>query len=222
MHGMKIDYSLYLVTDPNLSRGRGYHEIVEAAIQGGATIVQYREKNAGTRQMIREAAELQEFCRTLRVPLIVNDRVDIALAVNADGVHVGQDDMPPHLARRLIGPEKILGVSAETPEQATQAIADGADYIGASAVFATPTKQDIGKPIGLEGLAAIARVSTVPVVAIGGINAGNAAEVIRAGALGIAVVSAVVSAEDVRAAARELRRIVEEARQKQGRMAGEV
>lgn len=216
---MKINYSLYLVTDANLSRGRSHREIVESAVRGGSTIVQYREKNASTRRMIKEAGELKELCRRLGVPLVVNDRVDVALAIDADGVHVGQDDMPPEMARRLIGPDKILGVSAETPEQAIRAAAGGADYVGASAVFATPTKPDTGEPIGLQGVAAIARVSTVPVVAIGGINAGNAAEVMRAGASGIAVISAIVSADNVETAARELRRIVEDTRQESVRSA---
>lgn len=207
---MKIDYSLYLVTDPNLSRGRSYREVVGAALRGGATIVQYREKNASTRQMIQEASELQAFCRAQRVPFIVDDRIDVALAIGADGVHVGQDDMPARIARGLIGPGKILGVSVETADQAHQAVSDGADYLGASPVFGTATKPDIGKPIGLDGLAEIIRVSNVPVVAIGGINTGNAATVLRTGAAGIAVVSAIVGAEDPEAAARELRRILDQ------------
>lgn len=211
---MNVDYSLYVITNAKLSRGRPHREIIAAAIRGGATMVQHREKNASTRQMIDEAFVLRDLCREHDVPFIVDDRVDVALAVDADGVHVGQDDMPPSLARRLIGPEKILGVSAENTVQARAAIDAGANYLGIGAVFATSTKSDAGEPLGLDRFAKIARVSTIPVIGIAGINASNAASVIRAGAAGIAVVSAVVSAEDVEAAARELRMIVEQTKKK--------
>lgn len=207
-----IDYSLYVITDSRISRGRSHREVIKAAIRGGATIVQYREKNASTHQMIDEALELRDLCRGHGVPFIVNDRVDIALAVDADGVHVGQDDMPASLARRLIGRDKIVGVSTENVEQARAAIADGADYLGVGAVFATATKPDAGKPIGIAGLMKIARASTIPIVGIAGIDASNAASVIRAGAAGVAVVSAIVSAEDAERAARELRKIVDAAK----------
>ncbi len=162
--------------------------------------------------MIQEATELQEICRAHGIPFIVNDRVDVALAVDADGVHVGQDDMPAATARKLIGRDKILGVSAENVEQAQAAQADGADYIGASPIFSTPTKPDAPPPMGIQGLEQLAHAVSIPVVAIGGINAANAASIIRAGASGIAVVSAIVSAEDVLAAARELRRIADKTR----------
>ncbi len=208
---MNIDYSLYVITDAKLSRGRSNRDVIAAAIRGGATIVQYRAKNTSSRQMIEEALELRELCHAQGVPLIINDRVDVALAVDADGVHVGQDDLPAALARRLIGPGKILGVSAENVKEAQTAIAEGADYLGVGAVFATGTKADAGEPIGLQGLMQVARVSTIPIVGIAGINATNAASVIRAGAAGVAVISAVVGADDVESAARELRRVVREA-----------
>lgn len=207
-----MDWSLYIITDARLSRGRSHLEIVRAAIQGGATVVQYREKEATTRRMVEEAWELRELCRKLGVPFIVNDRVDVALAVDADGVHVGQDDMPAPLARKLIGPEKILGVSVSTVAEAIQAQRDGADYISASPVFSTPTKLDAPQPTGVEGLRAIAEAVDRPVVAIGGIKAHNAAQLIRAGAAGVAVISAIVAADDVEAAARALRAAVEAAR----------
>ncbi len=207
-----MDYTLYLVTDANLSRGRSHREIVEAAILGGVTVVQYREKQASTRRMIDEALELRDLCRRHGVPFIVNDRVDVALAVEADGVHVGQDDMPASLARRLIGHDKILGVSAENVEQALAAQADGADYIGASPIFATPTKPDAPQPMGVAGLLQMARACPLPIVAIGGLNATNAGSMIRAGAAGVAVVSAIVSAEDVQSAASELRHVIDLAR----------
>jgi len=200
-----VDYTLYLVTDNRLSRGRSCAQVVQAALRGGVTIVQYREKSATTRRMIEEARELLRRCRQAGVPFIVNDRVDVALAVDADGVHVGQDDMPAALARSLIGPKKILGVSAGTTEEARQAEADGADYVGASPVFATPTKTDAPPAIGVDGLRALASAVRIPVVAIGGMNAENAAVIRSAGAAGVAVVSAIVSAPDVEAAARAVR-----------------
>lgn len=203
-----LDWSLYVVTDAGLSRGRSHLAVIEAAIAGGATIVQYREKMASTRQMIAEAQALRELTRRAGVPLIVNDRLDVALAIDADGVHVGQDDMPAVLARRLIGPDKILGVSAANLSEAMQAVQDGADYLGVGPIVATPTKPDAAPPIGMDGLREICRNVPLPVVAIGGINATNAADAIAAGAHGIAVVSAVVAAEDVAAAARQLRALV--------------
>jgi thiamine-phosphate pyrophosphorylase len=207
-----IDYSLYLVTDTELARGRSLRQIVAAAIYGGVTMVQYREKNASTRRMIEEALELCQLCCSYNVPFIVNDRLDVALAVGADGVHVGQDDMPAAVARKLIGPGKILGVSVENVAQAQAALADGADYVGASPIFATPTKTDAPPPMGIEGLQELARGCTLPIVAIGGLNPANAAAVLRAGAAGLAVVSAIVSAEDVERAARELKGIITDTR----------
>lgn len=212
------DYGVYLVTDAGLSRGRPTRLVVEAALRGGVTAVQYREKSAGTRAMIEEARVLRELCRSAGVPFIVNDRVDVALAVDADGVHVGQDDMPAELARRLIGKGRILGVSAGTPEEARRAESDGADYIGASPIFATPTKADAPPAMGVEGLRRLAEAVGIPVIAIGGLNAGNAATMIAAGASGVAVVSAIVSAEDAEAAARELRGAVDRARTGKGRV----
>lgn len=208
-----IDLSLYVLTDAKLARGRSHEDVVAAALRGGATVIQYREKNATTRQLIEQATRLRALCRAYHVPFIVNDRVDIALAVEADGVHVGPDDMPVALARQLMGRDKIVGASAGTVEEARAAIADGADYLGVGAIFATATKADAGEPIGLAGLQQIVRVSTVPVVGIGGINASNAASVIHAGANGVAVISAVVSADDVERATRELKAIIEQAKQ---------
>lgn len=207
-----MDYTLYLVTDANLSRGRTDRAVVQAAIRGGVTVVQYREKKASTREMIERALDLRDLCRAHGVPFIVNDRVDVALAVDADGVHVGQDDMPARLARKLIGSGKILGVSAENAAQAIAGMADGADYIGASPIFSTPTKPDAPPPVGVQGLEQMARACSIPIVAIGGINATNAASMLRAGAAGIAVVSAIVAADDVEAAARDLKIIVDAAK----------
>ena len=202
----KIDVSLYLVTDRALSRGRKTAAIVREAVAGGVTCVQLREKNCGTREFLEEARAAQAALRGTGVPLIVNDRVDVALAIGADGVHLGQQDMPIADARRLGPPGWIIGVSAESAEDAIRAERDGADYVGASPVFATPTKTDHAEPLGLDGLRRMRAAVKLPLVAIGGIHPGNAREVILAGADGIAVVSAIVAADDPSTAAEELRR----------------
>lgn len=193
---MEIQYDLYVLTDKALSKGRPMVEIVEQAIQGGATLVQYRAKNACGRDMVQEALALLEVTRCYRVPLIVNDRVDVALAVDADGVHLGQEDIPCKLARKLIGPDKILGISASTVDEARRAEQDGADYLGVGAVFPTGTKADAGDAIGLEGLSAVREAVTIPIVAIGGINIDNAAVVAATSVDGLSVVSAIVSSPD--------------------------
>jgi len=205
-----MDWTLYVITDRRW--GRSHLEVARAAIEGGATAIQLRDKEATTRELIEAGLALRDLTREREVAFIINDRVDVALAVDADGVHVGQDDMPATLARKLVGPDKIVGVSASTIEEALQAEADGADYISASPVFATPTKPDAAPPTGLEGLRAIVEAVRIPVVAIGGINEGNVEEVIRAGAAGVAVISAVVGAPDIAAAARRLRQRIEKTR----------
>jgi thiamine-phosphate pyrophosphorylase len=197
-------YSLYLVTDRDLARGRPTLEIVRAAVAGGVTCVQLREKRCATREFIAEARGLLGFLKPRAIPLIVNDRLDVALAVGADGVHLGQSDMPIELARRIAGDSMIIGVSAESTADAVAAEKAGADYIGVSPIFATPTKTDTATPFGLAGLAAVRRAVKIPLVGIGGLNVRNAAEVIRHGADGIAVVSAIVAADDPELAAREL------------------
>jgi thiamine-phosphate pyrophosphorylase len=206
------DWSLYVITNTRLSRGRTNLEVVGAALRGGATVVQYREKGIATRKMVEEARDLLELCREAGIPLIVNDRVDVALAVGADGVHLGVDDMPVAIARRLLGPGRLIGYSPETPEQILASEADGADYLGVGSVYGTATKADAGAPIGLPGLARVIAEVSIPVVGIGGISVGNAAQVIQSGADGVAVISAVVAARDVEGAARRLHGIVEAAR----------
>ena len=202
----RIDYSLYLVTDRALARGRPLADVVRAAVAGGVTCVQLREKEASAREFAAAARELLALLRPLGVPLIVNDRIDVALAAGADGVHVGQQDLSVADARRLGPPGWIVGVSAESVADAARAERDGADYVGASPIFATPTKTDHAPPLGLAGLRALRAATKLPLVAIGGLHAGNARETIRAGADGLAVVSAIVAADDPRAAAAELRR----------------
>jgi len=211
-----VDWTLYVVTDKAIAGGRSHAEQARAAILGGATVIQYREKLGNTRQLIAEASAVRDVCRELGATFIVNDRVDVALAVGADGVHVGQEDMPAIIARRLIGPDMLLGVTVGNAAQARQAEADGADYLGTDAVFFTGSKPDAGPPIGVDALAEICRAVRIPVVGIGGINVGNVAQVIQAGAAGAAVISAVVSAPDVSAAARRLREAVSIAKRIEG------
>ena len=203
-----VDYSLYLVTDRTLSRGRTSEEIVGAAVRGGVTCVQLREKHCSTRNFIREARSLQPLLQHHKIPLIINDRLDVALAIGADGVHLGQSDMHIGDARRLVGEKMIIGISAENLNDAIVAEQEGADYIGISPVFATGTKVDTAAPLGLEGISWIRRAVNLPLVGIGGINAGNVREIICAGADGVAVVSAIVSADCPETAASELKNLL--------------
>ena len=167
-------------------------------------MVQLRDKGLTTRELVSEGQKLRSLTREMGALLIVNDRIDVALAVEADGVHVGPDDMPVALARELVGPHRILGASAGTVAEARAAQAEGADYLGVGSVYPTRTKADAGEPIGPNGLAHIVASVSIPVVGIGGINETDVAEVIAAGAEGVAIISAVVAADDVRAATRRL------------------
>ncbi|MEA4909372.1 MAG: thiamine phosphate synthase [Chloroflexi bacterium] len=195
---------LYLVTDRDLCLGRPLEEVVVQAVRGGASIVQLREKQISTRDFIDEARRIQAALAPYGVPLVINDRVDVALAVGADGVHIGQSDMPYSMARRLLGPEAIIGLSVETMDQVLEAEAYQVSYLGVSPVFETRTKTDLNGAWGLEGLAQVRRRSRHPLVAIGGIQAANAAAVVQAGADSLAVVSAICSAPDPYQAAQAL------------------
>jgi len=200
----RFDLSLYLVTDPLLAGPRGVVETVRQALDGGVTIVQLRDPEAKTRALVETAAALLEVTRPRGVPLIINDRVDVMLAVGADGVHVGANDMEPAVARRLAGPDAIVGRSITTLDELRETDLAGVDYIGASPVFSTPTKTDTGPELGLEGLKRLRAATTLPIVGIGRINAENARAVIEAGADGVAVVSAIMAAADPAAAARAI------------------
>ncbi|MCC7496493.1 MAG: thiamine phosphate synthase [Bryobacterales bacterium] len=201
----RFDPSLYLVTDRGQMGGRDLVNVVEAAARGGVTVVQLREKDASTREFIELARRLKPMLADLGVPLIINDRVDVALATGADGVHLGRNDMDYATARRLLGPEALIGISVETGNQQAPA---SADYLGVSPIFDTPTKRDTAPAWGLEGLRRLRAQVTQPLVAIGGIHLENARLVMEAGADGIAVVSAICTAEDPEEAARELRRVI--------------
>jgi thiamine-phosphate pyrophosphorylase len=206
------DLRLYLCTDRVLTLGRPITQAVEAAIAGGVTMVQLREKTASTREFYRIALEVYALTRRHHIPLVINDRLDIALAIGAEGLHLGRSDLPLSVARRLAGNRMFIGLSASTVEEALRAQAEGADYLGVGAVYPTGSKADAGEAIGLEGLAAIRAAVPIPVAAIGGVNEANAAKVMEAGVAGIAVISGILSQPDIEAAARNLRCIVDSGR----------
>ena len=203
-----FDLSLYLVTDRPLSGGRDMAWIVREAAMGGVTMVQLREKDCPTNEFITLARELKAALQPLGIPLIINDRVDVALAVDADGLHIGQSDMPYDMARRLLGPDRIIGLSVETMDEVIAANALDVDYIGISPVYATPTKTDTLQPFGLDGVSEVLRLSRHRCVAIGGMNRNTIGEVIRRGVEGVAVVSAIVAADSPREASAELAGVI--------------
>jgi len=209
---------LYLVTDRALCGDRSLEDVILRSVRGGARYVQIREKDQSTRDFIEEAVRIKEILTPFSVPLIINDRVDVALAVKADGVHVGQDDMPYKMARSLMGPGAIIGLSVEKWEDVEEAEVLDCDYIGVSPVFETPTKTDTKGAWGLDGLSRIRAFSRHSLVAIGGLNASNAADVVKAGGDCVAVVSAVCAAADPEAASRELVGIISDAREKMDRV----
>lgn len=198
---------LYFVTDRGLCGKAPLVDVVLQAIRGGAVCIQLREKNVTTRFFVEEAKRIKVIMAPFNIPLIINDRLDVALAVGADGVHLGQDDMPYETARQLMGPKAIIGLSVETWEDVERAQELDCDYLGVSPVFATPTKQDTKAPWGLDGLAKIRTFSRHALVGIGGIHKGNAEAVVMAGADSIAVVSAICTSPDPFKAARELNQI---------------
>lgn len=203
------DYSIYLVTDDGCLQGRALIDCVREALEGGVTLVQYRAKTASSAEMYVEALQLKELCDSFNVPLIINDRLDIAMAVGAAGVHLGQDDLPCAAARRILGEDYLIGVSAHNPEEARAALLCGADYLGCGAVFGTATKADVQK-LGTDGLAAICREKGLPVVGIGGVTADNYREVRAAGADGAAIVSGILAQPDIRATVEAIARISSE------------
>ena len=195
---------LHLVTDRALCGARGLDEVVQQAVAGGVASVQLREKTLSTRDFVEAAARLVALLAPTQTPLIINDRLDVALAAGAQGVHLGQSDLPAELARKILGPGAIIGLSVETWADVERAEGQPVDYLGVSPVFATPTKADTQRPWGLEGVARIRAFSRHPLVAIGGLNESNIGQTVRAGAVGIAVVSAICAAADPRVAAQAL------------------
>lgn len=203
------DYSIYLVTDDGCLQGRSLLDCVREALEGGVTLVQYRAKTASSAEMYAEALQLKALCDSFNVPLIINDRLDIAMAVGAAGVHLGQDDLPCAAARKLLGEDYIIGVSAHNPAEAKAALQSGADYLGCGAVFGTATKADV-KKLGTDGLAAICREKGLPVVGIGGVTADNYREVRAAGADGAAIVSGILAQPDIRATVEAIAKVSQE------------
>lgn len=205
---MKIDYTLYLCTDSGLMSCATVEESVEMAVRGGCSVVQLREKNASSLELYQLAKRVKQVTDKYAVPLIINDRLDICQAVDAAGVHLGQSDLPCAQARRILGADKIIGVSAATPEEAAKAQADGADYLGVGAVFPTTTKTNTRK-VTPEIIRGIRRAVTIPFVVIGGVNAENITQLYGLGINGAAVISAVISQPDITAAAEKMRAAAE-------------
>lgn len=203
------DYSIYLVTDDGCLQGRALIDCVREALEGGVTLVQYRAKTASSAEMYDEALQLKALCDSFKVPLIINDRLDIAMAVGAAGVHLGQDDLPCAAARKLLGEDYIIGVSAHNPAEAKAALQSGADYLGCGAVFGTATKADV-KKLGTDGLAAICKAKGLPVVGIGGVTADNYREVRAAGADGAAIVRGILAQPDIRATVEAIAKVSQE------------
>lgn len=206
---------VYLVTDRVLCGRKSLEDVVQQAVKNGAVCVQLREKDISTRLFIEEGQRIKKLLKPYKVPLIINDRVDVALACGADGVHIGQDDMPYAIARSLLGDKAIIGLSVETWDDVEESLNLDVDYIGVSPVFATPTKTDTKGAWGLAGIAEIRKISRHPLVAIGGINESNAAEVVAAGADCLAVVSAICAASDPGAVTGRLREIIDTALKKE-------
>ena len=201
-----IDYTLYLVTDRDLMSTPTLEEAVKQAIIGGCTLVQLREKDTDSRNFYCTALQVKKITSKYNIPFIINDRLDIALAVDADGVHIGQSDLPASVVRRIIGPDKILGVSTSTLQQALQAKADGADYLGVGAMFTTSTKLNAAS-VKLETLEEIKKQTALPVVAIGGINAATLPQLKGSSIDGIAVVSAIIASNDITNASRQMKEL---------------
>jgi thiamine-phosphate pyrophosphorylase len=214
--GLAIDIRVYALVDPERAGGHALPALASELAAGGATLFQLRDKHGSTRAMVEEARAIKQSLTASGIPLLINDRVDVALAAGADGVHVGQDDMTVEDARRLLGPDALLGLSIKTVRQAEAAPVDLLDYVGIGGVFATTSKDNPDPPIGIEGLTRIAgifrsRAPKLPLCAIAGIDAGNAGSAVAAGVDGVAVISALSLASDPTDATRALRRVVDTA-----------
>ena len=202
--GRRIDLRLCVITDLEMSGSRRLEQVVLDAIEGGATMVQYRDKAASMRERYERASPLCSIVKGKGVPLIVNDHADLALALNADGIHLGQDDLPAAVARRILGERSIIGVSVGSVAETHQAERDGADYVSIGPLYATQTKPDAGPVVSRETVTEVAHTARIPVVAIGGINASNVAQVMALGVSGVAVISAIMASENPMLAAREI------------------
>lgn len=201
---MDLNYELYLITDRRFLKGRELKKVVEDAILGGVTIVQVREKDVSTREFYNIAKEVKEVTDHYKVPIIINDRLDIAQAINAHGVHLGQKDMQLNIARRILGKDKIIGISVGNIKEALEAENNGADYLGIGTIFPTGSKKDVDAIIGIDGLSKIKNNISIPSVAIGGINKTNFKDVLNTGIEGISVISAILDEDDINIAANNL------------------
>ncbi|APC81802.1 TPA: thiamine phosphate synthase [Clostridium botulinum] len=201
---MEINYELYLITDRRFLKGRQLKKIVEDAILGGVTIVQVREKDVSTREFYNVAKEVKEVTDYYKVPIIINDRLDIAQAIDASGVHLGQKDMHLNIAREILGKDKIIGISVGNVKEALEAQNNGADYLGIGTIFPTGNKKDVDAIIGIDGLSKIKDSISIPSVAIGGINKTNFKDVLKTGIEGISVISAILDEDDIKLAANNL------------------
>jgi len=204
-----MDLSLYVITDEKIGLGRSHIFLAEEALKGGATVIQLRDKEKSSRELYEIGIKMREITRKYNALFIVNDRLDIALGVGADGVHLGSEDIPVSVARKIADENFIIGASVSSPKEAILAENEGADYISAQSIFLTSSKENVGV-IGLEGLREIIKVSSLPVIAIGGINLENIKEVLNYGVKGVAVISSVVGREDVHAASSELKEVIRE------------
>ncbi len=213
---MRVDFDLYVITDRQQTGGRVLPAVVEAALHGGARAFQLREKDLAPRELYPLAQEMRRLTQAYGAHLLINDRIDIALAVNADGVHLTASSLPVSVARQLLGPERLLGVSTHNLAEAQAAAEGGADFLVFGPVFFTPSKAAYGQPVGLEALRAVCAAIVLPILAIGGVKKANLDQVIAAGANGIAVISAIVAADDPTAAAQELIATLHAARVKRG------
>jgi len=204
-----MNYDLYVITDQRISHGKSHLEVAEAAIVGGATVIQFRDKEMEDAEAIEICQKIHKLTKKKGVPFIVNDRIEVAKVIGADGVHLGQEDLPLGFARKVLGKDKIIGVSIKTVKQALKAVEEGADYLGVGSIYPTATKSDAGEALGITRLKEIKKSVNIPIVAIGGINENNLEEVLWAGADGVAVISAVVTAPDITEACRKLKTKIE-------------
>jgi len=212
-----MNYDLYIITDKRSSHDKSHLEVAEDALTGGATVIQFRDKEMKDSEAIVVCREIYKLTKKKGVSFIVNDRVEVAKAVDADGVHLGQEDMSFSSARKILGKEKIIGISVETVEQALKVVEGGADYLGVGPIYPTATKPDAGKALGIARLKEIRESVNIPIVAIGGINENNLEEVLKAGVDGVAVISAVVSALDITEACRKLKNKIEYIKKRLGK-----
>lgn len=199
-----MNYDLYVITMEVLTMGRSHLDVAKAALEGGAGVIQFREKTKTTSEMYQVASNLKILANEYGIPLLIDDRLDIALAVDAKGVHLGRHDMPLPIARKILGPDRVIGASARNVQEAIKAEREGANYLGVGPIYLTPSKTDAGEPIGWRILEEIKKAVKIPIVAIGGITTEKVKEVLEAGADGVAVISAVAGAADMKAATAKL------------------